>query len=57
MKLTWKVFRLAKKHEIVIMYGLLFGVRKGSIVLIDEPEISLHVAWQLHFYTGREKNS
>lgn len=38
-----------EKHEIVMMYGLLFGVREGSIVLIDEPEISLHVAWQLRF--------
>ncbi|MDR3075105.1 MAG: AAA family ATPase, partial [Candidatus Methanoplasma sp.] len=27
-------------------YLLLFETRHGSLVIIDEPEISLHVAWQ-----------
>ena len=31
------------------MIDLLFNVPKGAIVLIDEPEISLHVAWQILF--------
>ncbi|MGW3059925.1 AAA family ATPase [Streptomyces goshikiensis] len=38
-----------EQHEIVLLYDLLFGVRSGSLVLIDEPEISLHVAWQQKF--------
>lgn len=38
-----------EKHEIILMYDLLFNVPRGSIVLIDEPEISLHVAWQFKF--------
>jgi predicted ATP-binding protein involved in virulence len=28
---------------------LLFKVQPNSLVLIDEPEISLHVAWQVQF--------
>ncbi|MEM8620172.1 MAG: AAA family ATPase [Actinomycetota bacterium] len=35
-----------EQHEVVLLYRLLFNARAGSIVLIDEPEISLHIAWQ-----------
>ncbi|MFT5914385.1 MAG: putative ATP-binding protein involved in virulence, partial [Bacteroidia bacterium] len=35
-----------EQHELVLMYELLFKVPEDSLVLIDEPEISLHVAWQ-----------
>ncbi|MFD3943610.1 AAA family ATPase [Streptomyces sp. NPDC058579] len=38
-----------EQHEIVLLYDLLFGVKSGSLVLVDEPEISLHVAWQQEF--------
>lgn len=38
-----------EQHEIVLIYDLLFNVEPGSLVLIDEPEISLHVAWQQEF--------
>lgn len=38
-----------EQHEIVLIYDLLFRVRPGSLVLIDEPEISLHIAWQQEF--------
>lgn len=38
-----------EQHEIILLVGMLFNVPSGSIVLIDEPEISLHVAWQLDF--------
>jgi energy-coupling factor transporter ATP-binding protein EcfA2 len=31
---------------LVIFFRLLFDIDPGSLVLIDEPEISLHVAWQ-----------
>jgi len=30
-------------------YELLFKVAPGSLILIDEPEISLHVVWQEQF--------
>ncbi|WP_343450257.1 AAA family ATPase [Micromonospora oryzae] len=38
-----------EQHELVMVYGLLFDVQPGSLVLIDEPEISLHPAWQRKF--------
>lgn len=34
-----------EQHEIILMIDLLFNVPKGGVVLIDEPEISLHVVW------------
>jgi predicted ATP-binding protein involved in virulence len=38
-----------EQHELVLVYELLFRVRPGSLVLIDEPEISLHIGWQQEF--------
>ncbi|MDR6174052.1 putative ATP-binding protein involved in virulence [Nocardioides zeae] len=38
-----------EQHELVLFYDLLFQTKPGSIVMIDEPEISLHVAWQTPF--------
>lgn len=38
-----------EQHELVMLYKLLFKVQPNSLVLIDEPEISLHVAWQVEF--------
>jgi hypothetical protein len=38
-----------EQHEIILLVDMLFNVPEGAIVLIDEPEISLHVAWQLDF--------
>jgi predicted ATP-binding protein involved in virulence len=38
-----------EQHELVLFYELLFRVPAGSLILIDEPEISLHVAWQIEF--------
>ncbi|GAB3066389.1 AAA family ATPase [Micromonospora schwarzwaldensis] len=38
-----------EQHELVLVYDLLFRVQAGSLVLIDEPEISLHVSWQREF--------
>ena len=35
-----------EQHQLVLMYDLLMKVDEYSLVLIDEPEISLHVAWQ-----------
>ncbi len=38
-----------EQHELVMLYELLFKVKPGSLILIDEPEISLHVGWQVKF--------
>jgi len=38
-----------EQHELVLLYELLFGVRDNALILIDEPELSLHVGWQIRF--------
>lgn len=38
-----------EQHELVLLYELLFKVEPNSLVLIDEPELSLHVTWQAQF--------
>jgi len=38
-----------EQHELVLLYELLFKVEPNSLVLIDEPELSLHVGWQAQF--------
>lgn len=38
-----------EQHQLVLMYDLLMKARERTLVLIDEPEISLHVAWQKAF--------
>ena len=44
-----------EQHELVILYELLFRTSKNSLILIDEPELSLHVAWQEQFVSDLEK--
>lgn len=38
-----------EQHEIIMIFDLLFNVKRGGLVLIDEPEISLHIVWQQQF--------
>ncbi len=38
-----------EQHQLIMLYDLLFAVTPGALVLVDEPEISLHVAWQREF--------
>ena len=38
-----------EQHELVLVYDLLFNTHSNSLVLIDEPEISLHASWQQEF--------
>lgn len=46
-----------EQHIIVLMYNLLFrGSRNADeLILIDEPEISLHIAWQKQFVKNLER--
>ena len=44
-----------EQHELVLWYRLLFDVAPGSLFLIDEPEISLHVGWQTKFLGDLEE--
>lgn len=38
-----------EKQEIVLFYELIFESGNNELLLIDEPEISLHIAWQKMF--------
>lgn len=38
-----------EQHELVLLYELLFKVGRDSLILLDEPELSLHVVWQQQF--------
>ena len=38
-----------EQQEIVLLYRLIFSSNENQLILIDEPEISLHVAWQRQF--------
>ena len=40
---------LGEQNELVLFYDLLFKTPPGSLLLIDEPETSLHIVWQHEF--------
>lgn len=44
-----------EQHELVLLYELLFRISERALILIDEPEISLHVAWQLRFISDLKR--
>ncbi len=44
-----------EQHELVLIYDLLFKVEEYSLILVDEPELSLHVAWQKNFISDLQK--
>lgn len=35
-----------EQHILVLYYELMFKIKPGTLLLMDEPEISLHIAWQ-----------
>jgi len=48
-ELSLELLSSGEQHELVLMYELLFKVPAETLVLIDEPELSLHVSWQKAF--------
>lgn len=40
-----------EQHLILLSYFLIFLLKPNSLILIDEPEISLHLKWQRTFIT------
>lgn len=38
-----------EQHELVMFYDLIFKVEANTLVMIDEPELSLHISWQHKF--------
>lgn len=48
-ELDLEMLSSGEQHELVLLYDLLFGTAENSLIMIDEPELSLHVAWQDEF--------
>lgn len=48
-KLDLSMLSSGEQHELILWYELLFNTPSGTLLLIDEPEISLHVSWQQEF--------
>ena len=46
-----------EQHELVMLYELLFRAPGNSLILIDEPELSLHVAWQERWVRDLEETA
>ena len=38
-----------EQQELVLLYDLIFNTGKDTLILIDEPELSFHIKWQLEF--------
>lgn len=38
-----------EQHELVLFYKLIFKSSADDLILIDEPELSLHISWQNKF--------
>jgi len=48
-ELAYSKLSSGEQHEIVMLYELLFKTQPKSLIMIDEPEISLHVVWQQRY--------
>jgi predicted ATP-binding protein involved in virulence len=48
--LTPDMLSSGEQHILIQAYELLFNAPKGSLVLIDEPELSFHLMWQIDFF-------
>lgn len=44
-----------EQNELVLFYELIFKTNYNSLILIDEPEISLHISWQSNFISDLRK--
>ncbi len=44
-----------EQHQLVLFFELLFELNENALILIDEPELSLHVAWQKKFISDLQK--
>lgn len=44
-----KYLSSGEQHRVITFYNLVFKTRNNMILLIDEPELSNHVIWQLSF--------
>lgn len=49
IELSFQSLSSGEQHELILFFELLFNVEENTLVLIDEPELSLHVSWQIQF--------
>lgn len=52
--LDFKDLSSGEQQEIVLQYDQFFGTKPGGLLLVDEPEISLHVDWQRRYLDDLE---
>lgn len=38
-----------EQHELILFFKLIFKTKVADLILIDEPELSLHISWQNNF--------
>ena len=43
--LTLDKLSSGEKHQLILLFDMLFHTSPGTLVLIDEPELSLHLTW------------
>ena len=48
-KLAPESLSSGEQHELVLLFDLLFKTNNNTLILIDEPELSLHIAWEKRF--------
>ncbi|MDR3564456.1 MAG: AAA family ATPase [Negativicutes bacterium] len=44
-----------EQHELILIFDLIFEIGSNSLILLDEPELSLHVSWQRSFIDSLSK--
>lgn len=47
--LTLDQLSSGEKQMVIQVYELLFRAQSGTLVMIDEPELSLHMMWQMNY--------
>lgn len=45
-ELSLETLSSGEKHDFIMFYNLIFNIKDHGLVLVDEPEISLHIEWQ-----------
>ena len=45
-KINLDTLSSGEKHDFIMFYNLIFNIKENGLVLVDEPEISLHIEWQ-----------
>lgn len=48
-KISLNSLSSGEKHLIIQVFELLFNAQQGTLVLIDEPELSFHMMWQVNY--------